>query len=744
MSNWKVDADDIRLATDFEDDLLYRTDWIENFLSRERESQFFVVATKGFGKTFLLKAKRMQFQDFRGYQCIPEGELLDKPIGATNYNTALCDYFSSNYQNWIVPWQASIILATLKRLNIDISIDNQHLKSLFSPEIKAVSDHFTNIMGLPRKALFALSEVNRQQLIPKVRDVSSPVAIFIDNIDEYFKTHITRNNLRRSDAGELSPDIWYYSQIGLVDAVYQLQRISHHIKVFCSIRKEAYLRIRQFSDMFQQYEGSSVDVRYSKSDLYKIFVKNIQKEPETHLVFPEQLRLNPLVAFLGIEKIEHSLSGEKEDVFDYIHRHTLQRPRDLMSIGARISALPKEERTEDALKEQINKTASKICYTYVNEVLPYLSIQNLSDFDRLLSLINTNVLTKEKLHNICRLYNNSRCQNTDCKQCECVHVFCDLYKAGFLGYKKKDLTLNRFMQDFILPGERTFDSHGVLPESTHYFIHPVLFEIIESLNTEFQNNISRVIVGYGRPCKDDGNDGISRADRSDAKPSVARSVTYVACHPDDEVLSSGALLNHMVTLGCQLTIIWLSAGEHSSSINASTRRDEAVCVCRRLGASPIFANEEYPDLRDGAMSIDKIMAAIEQKIRELSPDIVIWPFGSDQKSQHQDHIALHNTMGKIMTRSSIPTICWLSSQPPVEDDRQFSPTIFFPYNEDDLQRKLDLFKEYKSEAGKPFAQKENILDLARFWRKSGKFDQPYVEAYYIERGVPFEGLFPKS
>ena len=56
MRAWTVDADDIRVAEDFDETLLHRTPEIEAFLTPEREDKFIVIGTKGFGKTLLLKA----------------------------------------------------------------------------------------------------------------------------------------------------------------------------------------------------------------------------------------------------------------------------------------------------------------------------------------------------------------------------------------------------------------------------------------------------------------------------------------------------------------------------------------------------------------------------------------------------------------------------------------------------------------------------------------------------------------
>jgi hypothetical protein len=78
---WTVDADDIRVADDFNEALLHRTPEIDAFLAPDRDDRFIVIGTKGFGKTLLLKAKRILYQREQKAACQPMGSLLDKPIG---------------------------------------------------------------------------------------------------------------------------------------------------------------------------------------------------------------------------------------------------------------------------------------------------------------------------------------------------------------------------------------------------------------------------------------------------------------------------------------------------------------------------------------------------------------------------------------------------------------------------------------------------------------------------------------
>jgi len=71
MRAWTVDADDVQIADDLDVTLLHRTSWIESFLEQKRSDQFIVTATKGFGKTLLLKAKRISYSHGAA-TCIPD------------------------------------------------------------------------------------------------------------------------------------------------------------------------------------------------------------------------------------------------------------------------------------------------------------------------------------------------------------------------------------------------------------------------------------------------------------------------------------------------------------------------------------------------------------------------------------------------------------------------------------------------------------------------------------------------
>lgn len=496
MRAWTVDADDIRVAEDFDSALLHRTPEIDDFLSQGSD-KFIVIGTKGFGKTLLLKAKRVLHQS-GGSVCLPERSLLDKPIGDKVFGKEAIALYSESPLWWSKVWLTSIALATLKRLDRVAGLEvSPRLKSLLvDPDLRGVIDHFVRLLDFTPGELQRCANDTDGHLVPRLRAIDVPVAIFIDSVDEYFNKHIESGAGRASAAGELAPNIWYFSQLGLVEVGYQLRRINHHLKVFGAVRKEAYLKLPESTVMSQQYHGSAVDIGYGIESLREIFASNVRREPASRLVLPDRLKDDPFLAFLGTTHFTHGYTGEREDVFAYVCRHTLLRPRDFMTIGQRISAMKPSERTEEQLKLAVNAAATDIAHEYLREIAPYLRGIDLND---LLARIPGHIMTRDEVETIFCEYNDATGALPGAEQ----HVFCALFKAGLLGYLHHDMVDGTLRQRFLRPGEGTFEPDGVLPRSTYYLMHPVLSHIIARLNHHYAARIDRLnVVGNRRPWRD--------------------------------------------------------------------------------------------------------------------------------------------------------------------------------------------------------------------------------------------------
>src|SRR5512134_3427904 len=118
MRPWTIDADDIQVAEDFDSNLLHRTNWIDEFLAHGRDEKFIVTGTKGFGKTLLLKAKRVVYQQSKSTVCLPANALLDKPIGDKIFSAEMVELYGHTTDNWRKVWLISIAAAALKHLRM--------------------------------------------------------------------------------------------------------------------------------------------------------------------------------------------------------------------------------------------------------------------------------------------------------------------------------------------------------------------------------------------------------------------------------------------------------------------------------------------------------------------------------------------------------------------------------------------------------------------------------------------------
>ena len=486
MKPWTVDADDIRIAGDLEDTLVYRTPSIDDFL-RQRSDKFIVTATKGFGKTLILKAQRIALEE-NGVLCLPVNGLIDKPVGDRVFSDQMIRLYANSNENWRRVWLISIAAATLKMLELTDGLAvNPRLGALIAdPHLRGVIDHFVNILGFPRSDLFRSADETDASMLPRLRNINRPVAIFIDSVDEYFKKHLLA--MTASDTGELDRGVWYFSQMGLVEAAYQVRRITHHLKVFAAVRKEAFARFDETTEMVQQYRGSAIDLTYPAESLHEIFANNIQREPKRNLVAPGKLSADRVVAFVGLNEVTHSYTRENEKIFDYIFRHTLGRPRDLMTIGQRLSDLAPEDRTEASVKQAINQASTGIAQEYMNEIQPYVGDVPINE---ILAMLPGNIIPAAAVEETFRDRDTHR------------HGFVVLCNAGLVGIVDIDPVTSQKVQSFRLPGEHRLGLDGALASSPHYLVHPILTQIISSLNEKYVGNIDRTnVIGRGRVWRD--------------------------------------------------------------------------------------------------------------------------------------------------------------------------------------------------------------------------------------------------
>ena len=364
---------------------------------------------------------------------------------------------------------------------------------------------------MPHRQYFKAQRDLQKVLGPAFRDIHTPIGAFIDNVDEHFKAHVQSE--KSSSTGATDKSIWYLAQTGLASAVRKLHGQNQHVKIFASVRSEAFARLLHRNEMSQQLEGSTVRIEYLPEELREIFARNLAAEPDTNCVNPKSAE--PFERFFGTSTllIVHPRVSEPEHIWGYIQRHTLGRPRDLMTIGSALSNLPPRLRSAEGVRRAVNQASEDIAAAYLSEIGVHLTAP--IDFERLFSLIARNTLTPNDLLTIASRYNRRKVEaRSSNKGRRFVHVFCSLYKAGLLGYIARDVGTGELAQKFERPGELLFSTDGLLPDSDFYIIHPALDSHIKMRSHLYVNGMDTLnIAGDGRPWRAPGHEsGVIKAD----------------------------------------------------------------------------------------------------------------------------------------------------------------------------------------------------------------------------------------
>jgi len=429
---WRVEADTLpEMAYDhYRHTLIHETSSIKAYLAPKHQERTILVAPKGYGKTLLLIAKKKSFLEARAGQIVmAENRFIDRPLGIFPViKRELLDILSSDYEFWKSLWKISLSLSAIKayaRATRERPTDRALLDHDWYGRIIA-DDHkyfeageiFTDLLSQDYR--YIINIIARSNVIfPHLNRINTQIVFFIDNVDEYFRPVLEDRSARTSGRHSLyrnrSNEVWSLAQIALASVAYELEKTNHHIKIYCTIRHEAFLKMAEVESDAFQISGRCTKIEYTRDDLEKIFLKNIDITPKERLVdLDSSEAMSRLVGM-----VDHRFVARSEPIFDYFLRHTLYRPRDLMFIGGEIVKIDPSRRSAQAIRAAVD-TATK---AIVNSIL--------------------------------------------------------LYKLGLLGTVRLEFgNPGRWRQRFLQPTEIQISNDPDLPVSEYYLVHPALDQSI--------------------------------------------------------------------------------------------------------------------------------------------------------------------------------------------------------------------------------------------------------------------------
>lgn len=199
-----------------------------------------------------------------------------------------------------------------------------------------------------------------------------------------------------------------------------------------------------------------------------------------------------------------------------------------------------------------------------------------------------------------------------------------------------------------------------------------------------------------------------------------RRILAIGAHPDDLEIACGATLAKMRDAGHDVYAVVLTCGEAGG--DPATRLYEA-----HHGASFLDVNGvEVLNFNDTALAeqVNEITRAIESRIRDYKPDIILTHSAHDQ---HQDHLAVHQATLRA-ARNHGAILCYES--PSVT--RDFQPTFFVDVD-GYLDVKIESIRTHADQRGKAYVSPERVRGIAVF--RGGQAKTRYAEGFEVVRAL---------
>ena len=490
---WRVEADTLpEMAYDhYRHTLIHETSSIKAYLTPKHHERTILVAPKGYGKTLLLIAKKKSFLEARSGQIVmAENRFIDRPLGILPMvRRELLELLASDYEFWKSLWKISLSLSAIKafaratreRPADRIVTHHDWYRRIIADDANyfEAGEIFVDLLNQDYKYIINIIKESNF-IFPHFNRINTQVVFFIDNVDEYFRPVLEDRSPGASGHRfyrNRNNAVWSLAQIALASTAYELEKTNHHIKIFCTIRHEAFLKMPKVESDAFQISGRCTKIEYTRDDLEKIFLKNIDITPRERLVDPDSEE--PMLRLVGEtnKAVDHRFVSRPEHIFDYFLRHTLYRPRDLMFIGGEIVKIDPAQRSAEAIRGAVDAATKTIVDSIFGEMRPFFTVPNR---ELLFKRIETNVLTVEQLDKVTDAYvgelEYDAARDPDGEIC---HPFSVLHKLGLLGTVRLEFgNQGKWHQCFLQPTEIQIKNDPELPLSEYYLVHPALDQSI--------------------------------------------------------------------------------------------------------------------------------------------------------------------------------------------------------------------------------------------------------------------------
>lgn len=469
-AKWEADAGNFSNFDVF-NNLVYRNGSVNSFL--DDSNRTFVIAAKGMGKTLLLSYKRHILQEKYNSSIIfiPNQHPYISFVESIKYTLSI--EHIEKLKNWEYCKRFWVLVIELSALSY-IPEESRNVLDCLPTRCNKYKNLLDDLVKQPNSIeyifneIISLSETVLSKLIDDVsnyigncfRKIKQGIIIFFDRFD---------NALESSHE-----NIWIPIQVGLLEAAWDVMRSNHHVKIFLSIRQEAYAA--HTSRNLNAISSSVAKIEYSKPEL-KELVNHLVKYYEGY---------DSIEEFLGFQEFPNTITFQEESIFDFMYRYSIGRPRDFVQFCGELSmhkdSYDDLEQKRLRLKDRVRTVSSMTIINSLYEELKMLlkCLTTIDTFKRFLLLLRYNILTYEDLKSICQSFNSVHCEG-NCQNCSPEkHPFCDLFNMGLLGYVENTEFGEEKKQKFKTPYEEL--TNGLRGNVEFFLIHPALREYINILH----------------------------------------------------------------------------------------------------------------------------------------------------------------------------------------------------------------------------------------------------------------------
>ena len=205
-----------------------------------------------------------------------------------------------------------------------------------------------------------------------------------------------------------------------------------------------------------------------------------------------------------------------------------------------------------------------------------------------------------------------------------------------------------------------------------------------------------------------------------------KNVYVLAPHTDDGELGAGGTIAKLVELGANIYYFAFSTAQESvpKGLPKDILKTEVVNATTRLGIPNQNVVVYNYQVRKLNYSRQEILEDLIMHRQNLNPDLVLMPSLNDI---HQDHATIAQEGLRAFKGSTILgyELIW--------NNLTFNTTAFIDLNKEQIQKKCDSLKEYKSQASRDYMNEDFIFSLAK--TRGVQIGVKYAESFEVVRMV---------